>query len=513
MLSMTWSRVAVGAIAGAAMVGAAGYRRKVSAMPNWKERAREEAFRRAFNNPPSNYHGELFEPTLVFPKKTPPEDYRELPFMRVDFRQEPEKYMQAVIDYCFEGNTECDFRVQNNKVRPWYSAPWLATRYFGREPVHGMTMERPAEPGYLATTDKRWIQTWSVGFYNAYGGYTIGQFWKDPGKPTLTENVNFPPGTVAFKLLFTEATERDIPGLKGSKVWEAAIAMPTSPIPPTASQQEARTLLANVLNCTDRGPNPYPLRLIQVDVMVRDPRSNIGWLFGSFMYNKDQPYDSAAHPGEAEWRRLVPVSLQWGNDPDLTPEMYHGFGKRPEESWTSPRVKELKLLPNDFRVDCELCRHWGLSRRTGAKQNCAGGVEERRGRSRFFCGGEAERGGGEAERRGRRGRSFMGGRPYLGYLDRTNGIVDSFISCCASCHSTSSIPAPKAAPKPPDIPQDTPDTMTWFRNVQAGQPFKVGVLSLDYSLQLRTGVSGFKNWLSDNPEPGGLACWGVKRRT
>ncbi|KAI8489479.1 hypothetical protein Bbelb_329220 [Branchiostoma belcheri] len=27
---------------------------------------------------------------------------------------------------------------------------------------------------------------------------------------------------------------------------------------------------------------------------------------------------------------------------------------------------------HDFRVDCELCRHWGLSRRTGAKQNCAG---------------------------------------------------------------------------------------------------------------------------------------------
>ncbi|KAI8485213.1 hypothetical protein Bbelb_371380 [Branchiostoma belcheri] len=57
---------------------------------------------------------------------------------------------------------------------------------------------------------------------------------------------------------------------------------------------------------------------------------------------------------------------------------------------------------HDFRVDCELCRHWGLSRRTGAKQNCAGGVEERR--------GEAERGGGEAERRERRGRSFMGVR-------------------------------------------------------------------------------------------------------
>ncbi|KAI8518392.1 Regulator of G-protein signaling 4 [Branchiostoma belcheri] len=51
----------------------------------------------------------------------------------------------------------------------------------------------------------------------------------------------------------------------------------------------------------------------------------------------------------------------------------------------------------------QLCRHWGLSRRTGAKQNCAGGVEERRGRSRFFAGakqngaGAKQNGGGEEE--------------------------------------------------------------------------------------------------------------------
>ncbi|KAI8482541.1 hypothetical protein Bbelb_396890, partial [Branchiostoma belcheri] len=60
-------------------------------------------------------------------------------------------------------------------------------------------------------------------------------------------------------------------------------------------------------------------------------------------------------------------------------------------------------LSHDFRVDCELCRHWGLNRRTGAKQNCAGGVEERRGRSRFFAGakqngaGAKQNGGGEEE--------------------------------------------------------------------------------------------------------------------
>ncbi|KAI8507474.1 hypothetical protein Bbelb_148540 [Branchiostoma belcheri] len=67
------------------------------------------------------------------------------------------------------------------------------------------------------------------------------------------------------------------------------------------------------------------------------------------------------------------------------------------------RPRRNSALPHDFRVDCELCRHWGLSRRTGAKQNCAGGVEERRGRSRFFAGakqngaGAKQNGGGEEE--------------------------------------------------------------------------------------------------------------------
>ncbi|KAI8491964.1 hypothetical protein Bbelb_303370 [Branchiostoma belcheri] len=66
-------------------------------------------------------------------------------------------------------------------------------------------------------------------------------------------------------------------------------------------------------------------------------------------------------------------------------------------------AKNLLRPRHDFRVDCELCRHWGLSRRTGAKQNCAGGVEERRGRSRFFAGakqngaGAKQNGGGEEE--------------------------------------------------------------------------------------------------------------------
>ncbi|KAI8510695.1 hypothetical protein Bbelb_116110 [Branchiostoma belcheri] len=477
MLSATWSRVVVGAVAGAALVGAAGYRRTVSAMPNWRERARHEAYKAAYNDAPVNYNQQLFEPNFNFPKTMPREDYRELPWMKIDYNERPEEYLNAVLDYCFEGNTECDFRVQQNKVRQWYSAPWLATGPFGREPIHGLTMERPADPGYLASEDKRW---------NSFGGYTIGQFWKHPAKPTLDRSVEFPAGTVAFKLLFTHATEEDIPALRGAKEWQAGIGVPKHPVPPTASRGAYLKALEEAMAPTYRGPDPYPLRLIQVDVMVRDPRSKIGtrdlrevrliiptlardprskigtrdlrevrliiptlardprskigWLFGSFMYDKDQP--NPAHPGEDAWWRLVPMALQWGNDPNLTPDAYYNQGKRPKESWNNPRVKELKLLPK--------------------------------------------------------------GRPFLGYLERANGIVDSFISSCASCHSTASILPPKPVSKPAATPGMEPDTMQWFRNVGCGEPFEEGVLSLDYSMQLNFGMKGLKGWLRDNPEPSGI---------
>ncbi|KAI8520440.1 hypothetical protein Bbelb_001940 [Branchiostoma belcheri] len=78
------------------------------------------------------------------------------------------------------------------------------------------------------------------------------------------------------------------------------------------------------------------------------------------------------------------------------------LGQNPTESEMEKILQDVDP-DNDFRVDCELCRHWGLSRRTGAKQNCAGGVEERRGRSRFFAGakqngaGAKQNGGGEEE--------------------------------------------------------------------------------------------------------------------
>src|SRR5262249_46590171 len=51
--------------------------------------------------------------------------------------------------------------------------------------------------------------------------------------------------------------------------------------------------------------------LIQMDIMVRDPRSPYGWVFGTFQYNRKLRKKNP-------WENLVPVGLQWGNDPNIS---------------------------------------------------------------------------------------------------------------------------------------------------------------------------------------------------
>jgi hypothetical protein len=77
-------------------------------------------------------------------------------------------------------------------------------------------------------------------------------------------------------------------------------------------------------------PLPAPravatLRLLQVDVAVREPRADAttGWVFGTFIYN-------GTKAGTDPWTKLDPVGLMWGNDPQLTDEDA-ASGKQPAE--------------------------------------------------------------------------------------------------------------------------------------------------------------------------------------
>ena len=125
----------------------------------------------------------------------------------------------------------------------WFHAPWLHHKDSGREPLRGLTYERPTPPQELASSQTSWLQTWAIGFYNAPGTFNsqesrslflsvlssyylsgasvFGQVWSDPPRPAWNENVRFPRGSVVFKLLFTDATVEALPFLRGSPEWQA----------------------------------------------------------------------------------------------------------------------------------------------------------------------------------------------------------------------------------------------------------------------------------------------------
>lgn len=129
--------------------------------------AAKEFHRASYNALPTNWSGPIFKPQLDYPMEYPPSS--EKPWERIDFKKDPEKYMQYVLEYCFEGNVENGFVPQKNPKRRWFHAPWMCQTATGREPIHGLTYERPAPVGYLAETQNRVCQNWAVAMYNEQG--------------------------------------------------------------------------------------------------------------------------------------------------------------------------------------------------------------------------------------------------------------------------------------------------------------------------------------------------------
>lgn len=146
----------------------------------------------------SLYEGRVFKLSQNYPKALPRAAV--LPdICKGDFeavKRDWRKYLLAVRDYCFEGNIgnddfEDDWRVENNKNRRWYHVPWQHFGPSGREGIHGLTKEAPVLPRQLAWTQTHTGgQTYAVGFYNEFGGYTIGQVFANE---TIPGRWNRPP--------------------------------------------------------------------------------------------------------------------------------------------------------------------------------------------------------------------------------------------------------------------------------------------------------------------------------
>ncbi|MCB9047094.1 MAG: hypothetical protein H6550_13250 [Chitinophagales bacterium] len=273
---------------------------------------------------PDVYHGPIFKLSQDYPDKMPKDPLPD--FFQTDFKTDWRKYLEQVQQYCFEGNTDVDFRVEYNNKRAWYHMPWQHYGNNGREGIHGLTQEAPVQPYQLGpnqSTDSSGAV--AVGFYNDIGGYTIGQVWKNHYAPDHKKDVAFKQGAVLFKLLFVTLTKEQavsqVPYLVNGIWWDGYV----------------------VRNFNDMyKPNPaayravHPVVLIQMDVMVRDDRSPTGWVLGNFMYNgelnKPDPWDN-----------LIPVGIMWGDDPENNT---NASNPKPTKTIINPDLKETIINPD-----------------------------------------------------------------------------------------------------------------------------------------------------------------------
>lgn len=249
------------------------------------------------------------------PPKCPPTVCR---WKNFDASTQPDKYMQAVLQYIYEGNIETDWKGYDNPVRRWYHAPYMHRQTNGREFVRGMTRERtgclsellngqPCPINCEGSNNPKCFQSWAVSLYNEQGAYYINRVWTEVLKSNRNPNIfseGFPEDSVSFKLLFTAASDKpnpatannQIPYLKDGIEWQAD----TKRIKQVNISQ---TQCAN-LSCLTT------LRLLQIDVAVRDIRADkTGWVFGSYIYKFDEKKPD-------KWQRIEPIGLMFGNSLD-----------------------------------------------------------------------------------------------------------------------------------------------------------------------------------------------------
>ena len=162
-----------------------------------------QTFPNAHTPPIPGWTGPVFQLRQDYPTSPPPAEG--LSWKAFDYKTQPIQYVQSVLQYAYEGNTAVDWQVERNMTRNWYHAPWMHHGNQGRELVHGLTRERHSRAGELQPMQTSEFQNWAVSVDNAPGGYVIGRVLENRNAPDATV-ARFPDGTVAVKLLFTEAT-------------------------------------------------------------------------------------------------------------------------------------------------------------------------------------------------------------------------------------------------------------------------------------------------------------------
>ena len=244
-------------------------------------------YNQQYSVPPENAGDPKFKLSLAFPTQLPAGPP---PWGTHNFENDWQAYLSSVLDQALSELDENLLPKDINGTPRWFHVPWMDGDTHGREFLHGLTKERGPAPQDISEISLPGKQGWAVGVYNSVAGYTLGKVFGTPCNPDLTKAL-FDPGSASVKFLFTDATPTEIPWLAGTLHWRAHINPPGG--------NDAREV--------------RDVYLIQVDVAARDVRaSDTGWVFGTFVF--DSGIQSAP---PINWRAgLVPLSIQWGNDPN-----------------------------------------------------------------------------------------------------------------------------------------------------------------------------------------------------
>ena len=157
-------------------------------------------------------------------------------------------------------------------------------------------------------------------------------------------------------------------------------------------------------------------------------------MFGTFAYNGKL---ARAH----KWDNLVPVGVQWGDDPTVTTG---GINYEPVATLINPDIKE-SIINDDVKELPPM---------------------------------------------------------HLGWGGRLNGPVDYAASSCMSCHGTAQVPALSAS-NPKFMLTNQPavgskEWMRWFQNRKFAEPFDDKARSADFCLQVQIGVQNFWAWKNNH---------------
>ncbi len=175
----------------------------------------------------------------------------------------------------------------------WYNEPWLGSE---REAIRGTYAAGEFGPSIFPGTGLRTtFDTHVLTYYDQRAAYSLYHFWGASAmQPTLdTTNAQFEQGAIIVKAAVFASTDPSKKlgwwdAMKGAQVWNMYL-----PVGKSST------------------PRVWPGYVAQFDIIVKDSQSSptTGWVFMTLVYDSNAP-------GKDVWDKMVPLGVQWGNDPE-----------------------------------------------------------------------------------------------------------------------------------------------------------------------------------------------------